>query len=154
ALSSGLAYVADADAGLQVVNFVPFDQGSTPPDVSVRLLSADNDPAKPGIQMAPGATVHLAARITDDVQVRNVELLQDGVVVRNELSYPYDLSARLPVVHEPGIETVLQVRATDTGGNVRLSDPIRIELAPDLTPPVLLNLDPADNSDKPPPFHK
>jgi predicted Zn-dependent protease len=150
ALSSGLAYVAAAEAGLQVFNFLPYDQGNTPPDVSVSLLSADIDPNKPGIQMLPGATVNLAAHITDDVQVRNVELLLDDTVVRNELSYPYDLSAILPVVHETGHTAVLQVRATDTGGNVRLSDPIQIELVPDLTPPTILNTNPADGSEQQP----
>jgi hypothetical protein len=154
ALSAGLAYVAAGSAGLQVVNFLPYDQGGTPPDVSVRVLSTNIDPAKPGIQMAPGATVQLAARITDDVQVRNVELLLNGIVVRNEVSYPYDLSVKLPVVHEPGHEAVLQVRATDTGGNVGLSEAVRIELVPDLTPPVLLQLDPNDHSEKPATFHK
>jgi hypothetical protein len=83
-----------------------------------------------------------------------VELLLDGTVVRNEVSYPYDLSARLPVVHAPGIEAVLQVRATDTGGNVRLSDAIRIELVPDITPPILVQLDPADGSEKTPALRK
>ena len=97
-------------------------------------LSTDIDPTKPGIQMTPGATVHLAARITDDVQVRNVELLLDGTVVRNDVSYPYELSARLPVVHCAGHRGGSEQAARRHGGTLRLSDAIRIELVPDSRP--------------------
>jgi hypothetical protein len=44
---------------------------------------------------------------------------------------------------------VLQVRATDTGGNVRLSDPIVVDLIADTTPPAVVSVDPADGSNQP-----
>lgn len=146
ALSSGLAYIADGTAGLQVISFLAFDQGKTPPVVSLGALGTDVDPGRPGIQMQEASTVTLSARITDDVQVRSVELLVDGVRVSSDVSYPYDLATTLPKIAQTGTEAVLQVRATDTGGNVRLSAPVVIELLPDLVPPAIVALDPPDGS--------
>ncbi len=120
ALSSGLAYIAASDGGLQVVNFLAFDQGQNPPEVVLGAIPGDLDPERAGIQMLETSTVTLPARISDDVQVKSVELLVDGVRVRNEVSYPYMISRRRCKRHETGREVVLQVRATDTGGNVRL----------------------------------
>ena len=76
-------------------------------------------------------TVTVPNHISDDVQVRSVELMFDGVVVLKDLSYPYDLTAALPKIADTGNQVVLQVRATDTGGNVTLSDPIVIDLLKD-----------------------
>ena len=149
AIASGLAYVVDGKFGLQVVNYLAFDQGKTPPEITLRVLNTDIDPARPGIQMPEASTVTLSARITDDVQVRNVELLVDGVIVRNEVTYPYDFTTTLPTIVQTGAEAVLQIRATDTGGNVRLSDPVVIELVPDNTAPTILQLDPVDDSTEP-----
>jgi hypothetical protein len=148
-LSSGLAYLVTRDAGLQVINFLAFDQATRAPEVTLGVLKTDLDPSRPGIQMQEAATVTLQAQITDDVQVRNVELLVNGVRVRNEITYPYDLSTTLPTIGQAGNQAVLQVRATDTGGNVRLSDPVVIELLPDTTPPILVGLDPPDGSVQP-----
>ena len=44
---------------------------------------------------------------------------------------------------------VLQVRVTDTGGNVTLAAPIVIELVPDVTPPAIALLDPPDGTTQP-----
>jgi hypothetical protein len=148
-LSSGLAYLATGDSGLQILNFLAFDQGSTPPFVVLGPIVGDIDPGRVGLQMVEATTVVVPAEITDDVQARSVELLVDGAVVRTELSYPYDLSTVLPKVADTGTEVVLQIRATDTGGNVRLSDPIVIELAPDVTPPTIAELDPPDGATEP-----
>ncbi len=149
ALSSGLAYIVTRGAGLQVVNFLAFDQGINPPDVTLGVLDTDLDPGRPGIQMLEASTVTLLAQITDDVQVRSVELLLNGDRARNEIAYPYDLSTTLPTIGQGDNQAVLQVRAIDTGGNVRLSDPVVIELLPDTAPPILVGLDPPDGSVQP-----
>ena len=70
ALSSGLAYFAGGESGLQVVNFLAFDQGQTPPDVLIDPLAGDVDPNRVGLQMAEATTVVVPAQISDDVQVR------------------------------------------------------------------------------------
>ncbi|MEZ6112307.1 MAG: hypothetical protein R3C99_15000 [Pirellulaceae bacterium] len=69
--------------------------------------------------------------MTDDVQVRDVELLMNGAVVPRDVSLPWIWRAvTLPLAS--GTTTVtFQVRATDTGGNVGLSDQLTYTLTPD-----------------------
>jgi hypothetical protein len=153
ALASGLAYVADGVGGLQVVNYLSFEQGGQPPTISVDPVPGDLDPNTPGVQLLEGSDVTLPAHITDDVQVRNVELLLNGVVVRNLVSFPYDLTATLPLLSSGVTQAVLQIRATDTGGNSALSDPITIDLLRDTTPPAITSLVPPEGSTQPLSFH-
>jgi hypothetical protein len=149
ALSSGLAYIADGASGLQLVNFLQRDTGLTPPTVLLNPLLGDLNTTQPGLQLYEGSTVTLGNQITDNVQVRKVELLVDGTVVRTELSYPYDLTTVLPTRAQSGNQAVLQVRATDTGGNSTLSDPIVIDLVADTTAPAISTIDPANGSTQP-----
>src|SRR5262249_51652759 len=148
ALASGLAFVADSSSGLQVVNFLGFDTEGVPPEVSAEIIDPDLDPARPGLQLLEGSTVRLSAHVSDDVQGRNVEVLVNGMVVRNEVTYPYDLTATLPTIQQAGTAITLQVRATDTGGNSTLSDPISIELVPG-PPPTITQVNPPDGSTQP-----
>ena len=46
-LSGGLAYIADAGSGLQLVNFLQCDTGFTPPTVQLDPLPGDLDPGQP-----------------------------------------------------------------------------------------------------------
>src|SRR4029079_9610962 len=121
ALSSGFAYVADGTGGLQLVNFLQLDSGSTPPTIQLDAIAGDIDVVKTGLQLYEGSSVSVPNHITDNVQVRNVELLLNGAVVLKDVSYPYDLTTTLPKIATSGPQAVLQVRATDTGGNVALS---------------------------------
>ena len=99
-----------------------------------------------GLQLYEGSTVTIPNQITDDVQVRSVELMVNGTTVLKDISYPYDLTTVLPKIADVGNQVTLQVRATDTGGNVSLSDPIVIDLLKDVTPPTVTSIDPADGS--------
>jgi hypothetical protein len=80
--------------------------------------------------------------VLDDVQVRNVELIVNGQVVQNDVSFPFDLSA--VALGLDGTDSVtIQVRATDTGGNVSLSNILTVALVPDTFAPTVLSVDPA-----------
>lgn len=146
ALSSGLAYIADGVSGLQLVNFLQRDTGLVPPTVSLNPIAGDLNPGQTGVQLLEGSTVTIGNQIADDVQVQRVELLADGQVVRTELSYPYDLTTVLPTIAQTGAQVVLQVRATDTGGNITLSPPQVIDLVADTTAPTVTLLDPPNGS--------
>src|SRR5262249_4430875 len=78
ASASGIASGADSIAGLVVVNYAPFDPKGVPPVVSVNAAALDNDPNTPGIQVTEGSFLAVPLTVTDDVQVRNVELLLNG----------------------------------------------------------------------------
>ncbi|WSH29993.1 Ig-like domain-containing protein (plasmid) [Rhizobium beringeri] len=139
AIGNGVAFVADGTAGLQVVNYRSFDTQGVAPTVQITQVPVDVDPGTPGIQVVEGQTVTLKAKITDDVQVGNVQLLINGQVSSNDVQYPWDLSARLPSIAANGSnQLTLTVRATDTGGNATSSAPIQIQLVPDTTAPQLV----------------
>ncbi len=153
AIGAGIAFVADGTAGLQVINYLPFDNQGVAPTVSINTEQLDVDGDVSGIQVEEGKRVPIFTAISDDVfpsglrgQVRNVELLVNDEVVRNDLSFPWDLSLLTPAIAE-GVDSVtVQVRATDTGGNTTTSDPVVLELVPDMTAPEIVAINPTDGS--------
>jgi hypothetical protein len=151
AIGSGIAFVAEPSADarssiLDVVNYLPFDTKGQPPTVSLSTPVQDLDPNAPGIQVAEGTTVPLVVNAADDVQVERVELLVNGRVVHTAVSFPWNLEA-IALGSDPHAPAVtVQVRATDTGGNVALSDPLVLGLLADTTPPTVDSTTPADGS--------
>jgi len=78
--------------------------------------------------------------VSDDMQVRNVELLVNGQVVRNDTGFPFELGTTLPTLAaNGGMATVtVQLRATDTGGNSGSTSAQVVTLVPDTQAPTLL----------------
>ncbi|WP_193142998.1 Ig-like domain-containing protein [Meridianimarinicoccus sp. MJW13] len=145
-IAAGVGYVGAADGKLHIVNFQPFDTSGVAPQVSLVSADVDMDPATAGVQILEGSLISLDAMITDDAGLRSVSLLVDGDPIIVDLSYPFDLNARIPLLGsgETSRPISLQVRATDTGGNVGLSTLINAEIVPDTIPPMLVSstLDP------------
>ena len=75
--------------------------------------------------------------LDDDVQIRDVEVLLNGTSIRRDVSFPWDTTVVLPILSEGSATATIEVRATDTGGNVS-ADSILVELLPDVTVPTLL----------------
>lgn len=150
AVASGVAFVASAAGGLQVINYLPFDNRGVAPTVSLTTTLADIDPAVPGVQLLdPVAAIPTRVAIADDVQVREAELLVDGVVVRADVSFPWAFAA-VGLSADPADPAVtVQVRVTDTGGNVTLSAPLVVDLVPDTYPPRVAAVTPADGATAP-----
>jgi hypothetical protein len=148
-IASGIAFVADGSAGLQVINYLPFDSQGQAPTVTISTSAVDIDPATPGVQVMEGTSIPIQANVTDDVQVRNVELLVNGQVVRNDVSFPFDFSAIALSDDPEATVTTVQVRATDTGGNVALSNTLTIDLVPDTFPPTIVSVEPANGATLP-----
>ncbi|WP_374090612.1 Ig-like domain-containing protein [Methylomicrobium lacus] len=136
-LANGLAFVADGSGGLQIVNYVGFDTKGIAPNVAISVEGADADPATPGTQVLEGRTVRVIPTISDDVQVRSVELLVNGQVVFNDIAFPFELFAQVPTIAAGGSTLNIQVRATDTGGNVALSNLVTLDVVPDTFAPVV-----------------
>ena len=135
AIASGIAYVADGTGGLQVINYLPFDNKGVAPTVTITSPVVDLDPNQTGIQITEGGSISIQANVTDDVQVRNVELLVNGQVVSNDLSFPFDLNA-IALSNDPNAPIVnVQTRVTDTGGNTSLSNILTFDLVPDTIAP-------------------
>jgi hypothetical protein len=142
-LASGIAFVADANAGLEVVSYLAFDTKGISPVVTVDASAADIDPSTPGVQVTEASTFAVRANIRDDVQIRNVELLINNQVVQNSVSFPFNLSVTAPRLTAQSPTVSVQVRATDSGGNTTLSDPLVIGLLADTRPPVLIGTNPS-----------
>jgi hypothetical protein len=143
-IANGIAFVAAGSAGLQVVNYRSFDTRGNAPTLTASFDGVDVDPTTDGVQVIEGSNVHFKVDVQDDVQVRNVELLVDGKKVVNDISFPFDLSLVIPSLQAEGTSTTVsvQVRATDTGGNQTLSDPIVLNIVPDIKPPAVVATNP------------
>jgi membrane-associated phospholipid phosphatase/methionine-rich copper-binding protein CopC len=143
AVASGIAFAADGSSGLQVINYLPFDNKGKAPTISISANVLDLDLNTAGIQVQEGSTIPIRANIADDVQVRNVELLVDGQVTANDVSFPWDLSVVAPKIANGKTTVDIQVRATDTGGNISLSNLLTLNLSPDKFAPKVLVTTPA-----------
>ena len=128
ALNGGVGFAADGSSGLQVVNYLPTDTGGVAPNITAVTGPADVDPTTAGTQVYAGAPITVTATVTDDVQVREVELLLNGSVIARATGFPFALTATMPSI---ATTATLQVAAIDTGGNATLSAPIPIQLVPD-----------------------
>jgi hypothetical protein len=146
-VAAGLAFVANDTEGLLIVNYVSADTRGQAPTVKRIDLLPDADPNTPGMQLIEGNDFHVRVGLSDDVQVRSVELLLDGIVVQRSVSFPLNLTAVAPQRAQQ-TNVVIQVRATDTGGNVTLSAPVTASVVFDSVPPVLLQSDPAEGETK------
>jgi hypothetical protein len=138
AIGAGIAFVADGTGGLQVVNYLPFDNQGQAPTITLSAPNADRDPGTPGIQALEGLLIDLKLNVNDDRQVRNVELLLDGQVVTNDVSFPWTAVVALPTRSATTTTATIQARATDTGGNTTLSDALVVELVPDTFAPTIV----------------
>ncbi|MCB1127609.1 MAG: hypothetical protein KDM81_14035, partial [Verrucomicrobiae bacterium] len=109
-LFNGMAYVADGPAGLQVINYLPFDTGDTPP--TVQIVSPSN-----GDTVTEGSSIPIRVDAFDDVQVARVELTLDGRRPQVDGNFPFVFWVPVPLLSEGSDMMHLEVRASDTGGN-------------------------------------
>lgn len=133
----GLCYVADHEAGLQVVNYVAQDRLGVAPTVSL----STNQPTIG--QAEEGGLLRISATCADDVQVRSCELFVNGVRTQTDGGFPFEFFFMTPR-REVRDRITVRVRVSDTGGNSRLTDELVIELVADLTPPAVVRTVPAD----------
>ncbi|MCG8407758.1 MAG: Ig-like domain-containing protein [Phycisphaerales bacterium] len=135
-LFNGLAYVADLQGGLQVVNYLAYDANGLPPVVELSA-SFMLDPA----MAEEGQFARLTASVEDDVQVRNVEFYIDGERRVTDGAFPFELRFIVPLLSDQSTFT-MRARAVDTGGNVTWTDEIIVTILPDATPPQIVNVIP------------
>jgi hypothetical protein len=127
---NGLAYVADGNAGLQVVNYRAFDAFGIPPTITLEA----GFPLDPPVS-EEGKAVRVSAVVADDQQVRNVEFHRDGVKVATDGNFPFEHRFVTPLLTPGRTNFTVRARAVDTGGNATWSDEISVALVPDATPP-------------------
>lgn len=123
----GLAYAADGVAGLQVLNYLPYDANGVPPTLTLRTNFAAGVAEE-------GQLMLLTASVADDVQVRKVEFFVDGARVLSDGSFPFEHRFVTPL-REQQASFTLRACATDTGGNRTCTSTVDVVLTPDATPP-------------------
>ncbi|RMG08240.1 MAG: hypothetical protein D6731_22230 [Planctomycetota bacterium] len=137
-LYNGLVYSADSSRGLQVVRVLPLDSADRPPtvalDTSFGLTSAEE-----------GKFLRVSARVSDDVQLRNVEFFLDGRRVETDGNFPYQFGFTAPLLSEQ-TSFRLRARAFDTGGNSTFTQEFTIQLTPDATPPAVRGTSPRNGA--------
>jgi len=132
-----MAFVGRGASGIQVVNYLGLDVAIQAPTISLSAQVTDVDPAAPGLQVQEKTRIPIRITATDDRQVRNVELLVNGQVVRNDVAFPWDESIVAPVIAGSLLQLSLQARATDLAGNVTVSAPVVIEVVKDTIAPTV-----------------
>ena len=140
ALYGGLAYVADSDSGLQVVNYRARDIGNSPPAITITA----SRPLTGSIE--EGNLLRLSARTSDDVMVRNVTFYIDGQAAFTDGSYPYDFRVFAPALAEGKTSFTIRARAVDTGGKEAFTPVFTLTLTPDATAPTVVSFQPANNA--------
>lgn len=140
---NGRAYVADGLTGLQVINYLAFDTGRTPPAITLSTSFALSSPTSGTAE--EGKLARVTASVTDDVQVRNVEFYVDGVRVLTDGNFPFEHRFLTPRLTAEKPTFTVRAKATDTGGNSTWSDEITVNLTPDATPPRVSRTDPPQN---------
>ncbi|MGK0189489.1 MAG: alpha-tubulin suppressor-like RCC1 family protein [Verrucomicrobiales bacterium] len=126
-LANGLAYVADSEVGLQVVNFLPFDTGKQPPTIILSTKFADG-------KVEANAMLTVTAAVEDDAQVRKVEFFLGDRQVGSDGSYPFEFRMRVPSSDEASALSIT-AEAIDTGGNRSATATLELEIVEDATPP-------------------
>ena len=130
---NGLAYVADGDSGLEVMNYLAYDTHQIPPAVTLEPSFSLSDPTNGAIES--GQFFTLQARASDDVQVRNVEFYLDGQPAVTDGNFPFEQVLQAPSITANKTNFTVRVKATDTGGNFTFSPEFLVQLTPDVTPP-------------------
>jgi hypothetical protein len=126
---NGLGYLADGAAGLQVVNYLPYDANKQPPTGRIVLSSTNT--------VTAGGFVVVRAEAEDDVQVRNVQFFLDGELFVTDGNFPFEFVYRVPT-NRIGAALSFSVRLADTGGNTTtVTNTAALRIVPDDQPPVV-----------------
>lgn len=133
AIYNGLAYVADGNSGLHVINYRAYDTLHMPPTIMMGGNLAFTGPTNALAE--EGKLVRLSALVTDDVQVRNVEFYVDGTKVGTDVNFPFEYRFVSPKRDATRTNFVVRAKATDTGGNIAWTPEINVALVTDFTPP-------------------
>ncbi len=136
-INEALAYIADGENGLQVINYFENDLLSTPPEVTLRTGSGETE-------IVEGQRFTVIASVEDDVQVRQVEFYLDDERIARDGEYPFEVRLNAGLISESPTMT-LEARATDTGGNIS-SRELEITLIEDSTSPTVQSVTPSQDS--------
>lgn len=139
AVHGGLAYVADGEAGVQVIDPVGMDLDGKQPTTTLSLQPALTE-------VASAARLTALAVASDDFLLHGVEFYVDGVKMGEDASWPFEFAFYAPLYSTSKTSFLLQARAVDSSGNGSVlgsAAQLVIQLRPDTTAPILVSTTPA-----------
>ena len=146
AVTVGFRGVSSTLGTLTTVNYLSFDGAGQSPTVSLTPNVVDVAPGTPGIQVFEGTPIPLQVAASDDLQVRRVELLVNGIVTEVDTSFPFSFTRIIPPIMGEARTLTLQAKASDMALNEAATSPLVIEILPDTTPPMLADTQPTEGS--------
>ncbi|MBL9176289.1 MAG: hypothetical protein JNL10_22290 [Verrucomicrobiales bacterium] len=137
-LYGGLGYVADGPAGLEVINYLPYDRLGKPPTIRIETSQPNGD-------VETGQQVRVTAQVADDVQVAQVSFRINGRTVFTDGGFPFEFvfNAGPPWLANAD-PFQLDAIAVDTGGNTATSASLTLRTVPDARPPRIRRVAPFD----------
>ncbi len=141
-IASGIGFVADGTAGIQVINYLAFDNRGVPPTVTLSASFALNSSTNGTAE--EGKLVRVSAATSDRVEVRDVEFYVDGVQVGRDVSFPFEHRFVTPRLSQTNFFRV-RAKATDTDGNSAWSDEMLVDISQDASAPVVTGVFPLNN---------
>ncbi|MCB1122095.1 MAG: hypothetical protein KJT03_11135, partial [Verrucomicrobiae bacterium] len=138
-LAKGLAFLADYESGLTVVNYHSFGDPVDSGVFSFDLSYLDEDPGKEGIQVLADNTSYLEIGATHlyDVPLVQASLEIDGVEGARISKGPTTFTIPLPRLQD-GLDSQIfpfVYRETRLDGSSLVSDPVLVEIVRGATPP-------------------
>ncbi|GAA5120978.1 Ig-like domain-containing protein [Luteolibacter yonseiensis] len=107
---NGLAYVADGNAGLTIVNYKAYDTLRVPPGIDIKT----GFPVVNGsLQAEEGKLGRVSATVIDDVQVRDVEFYVDGQRITTDGNFPFEHRFTTPLRSQAAAATAAATAALD-----------------------------------------
>lgn len=140
-IASGVAFVADGKAGLQIVTYRPFDTAAIAPTIRLSTSFPLDSPTTGTVEC--GKLLRISADVKDDVQVRAVEFYLDGVLALADVTFPFEYRLIAPFGTVSRTNFTFRARAVDTGGNATWTDNFTITLIGDEIPPTVVGGFPA-----------
>ena len=137
----GVEYVGDSARGIHILNPLAPDVAGIAPTLSFTA----NFPTNPA-RAQFGAPIQLLVDARDDIHTREVTAFVDGTSVAEDASFPFQLDFTAPTASSGLTQFTLRLRAIDTAGNTRWTDPMVVPLAEIPIPPRLLSLEPKPSS--------
>ena len=126
-IHNGLAYAADGDDGLKVINYSTIPLSVSPPEIT---LMTD----VPGSTVEADEWIFAKASISSENRIRNVEFIVNDKLVVSDGGFPFEQYLRMAQLAGDSSKAIISLRAIDMAGNIVTSPPIEYDVV-DTKPP-------------------
>ncbi len=141
AVHRGVALVADAAAGLSVIQFISPVAETIAPSITLRAQPGSKVP----LSVENDRLFLVLADAVDNQLVREVEFFVDGQLVTVDGGAPFDALLTAPSFTSGKTQVEIRARATDVVGNATWSNPLVFLVTKETVPPAVVETTPSSN---------